>query len=262
MHLTITQYRLQHRFSVDIDYLQPRISYRETIQSQARASYRHKKQTGGAGQFADIAMLVEPINGDFAPPDDISVRNKHDMATPWGAKIEFIDGIVGGVIDMRRFAGSIQKGVLEAMQQGPIAGYPVGNVRIVVYDGGMHTVDSNDAAFKSASRMCFRDAFRKAQPVMLEPIMDVEITVPEAYVGDVMGDLNTRRGQIHGIEAEGIFQKIRAYIPEAELYRYSTSLRSMTQGRGIHNATFLRYEAMPRHVQEKVAEEANTMAEA
>jgi elongation factor G len=110
--------------------------------------------------------------------------------------------------------------------------------------------------------MCFRDAFRKAQPVMLEPIMDVEITVPEAYVGDVMGDLNIRRGQIHGIEAEGIFQKIRAYVPEAELYRYSTALRSMTQGRGIHNATFLKYEAMPRHVQEKVAEEANTMAEA
>ena len=262
MHLTIAKYRLQNRFGVEIDFYRPKISYRETIQSQARASYRHKKQSGGAGQFADISMLVESLDGEFKPPADITVRGTTELETAWGAKIEFIDGIVGGVIDMRRFSGSIQKGVLEAMQRGPIAGYPVGNVRVVVYDGGMHPVDSNDAAFKSAGRMCFRDAFRQAKPVILEPICDVEVMVPDSYTGDVMGDLNTRRSRIQGIEAEGVLQKIKAHVPEAELYRYSTSLRSMTQGRGLHTATFYQYEAMPRDIQEKLKKEAEDMVEA
>lgn len=262
MHLMIAQYRLSNRFNVEIEYLKPKISYRETIQGQARASYRHKKQSGGAGQFADISMLVEPINGEFNPPADISVRGVTTLSTDWGAEIEFIDGIVGGVIDMRRFSGSIQKGVLEAMQQGPVAGYPVGAVRIVVFDGGMHAVDSNDAAFKSAARMCFRDAFKKAVPVLLEPIHEVEVLVPEAYTGEVMSDMNTRRARIHGIEAEGVLQKIKAHVPEAELYKYSTALRSMTQGRGLHTAKYLGYEAMPRHVQEQVQKEAEEMVEA
>lgn len=262
MHLSIARYRLQHRFGVDIEYYRPKISYRETINSQARSSYRHKKQSGGAGQFADISMLVEPINGAFNPPADINVRNTSELVTSWGAKIEFIDAIVGGVIDMRRFAGSIQKGVLEAMQRGPIAGYPVGALRVVVYDGNMHAVDSNDAAFKSAGRMCFRDAFKKAQPVILEPVCEVEVLAPESYTGDIMSDLNTRRSRIQGIETEGVLQKIKAHIPEAELYRYSTSLRSMTQGRGLHSATFIGYEMMPRNVQEQLQKEAEEMAEA
>ena len=207
-------------------------------------------------------MLVEPMDGEFNPPADINVRGKTELKTAWGATIEFIDGIVGGVIDMRRFSGSIQKGVLEAMQRGPIAGYPVGNVRVVVFDGGMHPVDSNDAAFKSAGRMCFRDAFRKAQPVILEPVHDVEIMVPDSYTGDVMGDLNTRRSRIQGIEAEGVLQKIKAHVPEAELYRYSTSLRSMTQGRGLHTATFYQYEAMPRNIQDQLQKEAEEAVEA
>ena len=262
MHLTIAQYRLLNRFGVEVEFYRPKISYRETIQAQARSSYRHKKQTGGAGQFADISMLVEPLQGDFKPPADISVRGTTELKTAWGSTIEFIDGIVGGVIDMRRFSGSIQKGILEAMQRGPIAGYPVGNVRVVVYDGGMHPVDSNDAAFKSAGRMCFRDAFRSAQPVILEPICDVEIMVPDSYTGDVMGDLNTRRSRIQGIEVEGVLQKIKAHVPEAELYRYSTHLRSMTQGRGLHTTTFYQYEAMPRNVQEQLQKAADDMVEA
>lgn len=262
LHLAIAKYRLSNRFHVEVEYVKPRISYRETIQSQARSSYRHKKQTGGAGQFADISMLVEPLDGSFSPPSDITVRNVSTFETDWGGSVEFIDAIVGGVIDMRRFSGSIQKGILEAMQQGPVAGYPVGDVRIVVYDGSMHSVDSNDAAFKSAGRMCFRDAFKNAVPVILEPIMDVEILVPEAHTGDVMSDLNTRRARIHGIETEGVLQKIKAYVPEAELYMYSTALRSMTQGRGLHSASFLAYEAMPRHVQEQVQKEAEEMVEA
>ena len=180
----------------------------ETVQQQARSKYRHKKQTGGAGQFADIAMLVEPLNGDFVPPADISVRKEHNETTAWGSTIQFIDGIVGGVIDMRRFFGAIQKGIMEALQNGPIAGYPVGDVRVVIYDGGMHSVDSNEAAFKTAARMCFRAAFRDASPVMLEPIHNIEVLVPDTYTGDVMGDMNTRRARIQGIDAEGPFQKI------------------------------------------------------
>jgi len=169
---------------------------------------------------------------------------------------------MGGVIDMRRFFGAIRRGVLEASQKGPIAGYPVGNVRVVIYDGSMHAVDSNEAAFKSAARMCYRDAFRQANPAILEPIIDIEVLCPDSYTGDVMGDLNTRRSRIQGIESEGIFQKIIAQVPEAELDRYSTVLRSLTQGRGLHRARFSAYEPMPRHIQDKVVSEAGELAEA
>ncbi|HEX7070581.1 MAG TPA: elongation factor G, partial [Rhodothermales bacterium] len=262
MHLEIARYRLRNRFSVEVEFIKPRVAYRETVQGSARASYRHKKQTGGAGQFADISMIVEPLIGEYQPPADISVRNKAVIETGWGSKIEFIDAIVGGVIDMRRFFGAIQKGVQEALQRGPIAGYPVGDVRVVIFDGGMHAVDSNEAAFKTASRACFQEAFRSASPVLLEPIYNVEVTVPESAVGDVMGDLNTRRARIQGIEAEGVFQKIIVQVPEAELYRYSTALRSITQGRGIHSARFAQYEPMPRHVQDHVIQEAEELEEA
>ncbi|MFQ5568260.1 MAG: elongation factor G [Rhodothermales bacterium] len=262
LHLKVAQYRLRNNANVEVEFDRPKVAYRETVQGQARASYRHKKQTGGAGQFADISVLVESCDNPFDAPPDISVRKVAEATTGWGSKIQFIDAIVGGVIDMRRFFGAIQKGVLEAMQNGPIAGYPVGDVRVVIYDGGMHSVDSNEAAFKTAARMCFRDGFRQARPVVLEPIHDVEVIVPETYTGDVMGDMNTRRGRIQGIEAEGILQKIKAQVPEAELYRYSTSLRSMTQGRGIHSSTFSHYEAMPRHVQDQLVAEAEALEEA
>ncbi len=262
LHLKIAQYRLKNNSNVDVEYLRPRVAYRETVQSQARASYRHKKQTGGAGQFADISIMIEPLDGEFQPPRDITKRGEAEVETGWGSKIHFIDAIVGGVIDMRRFFGAIQKGVLEAAPTGPIAGYPIGNVRVVIFDGGMHSVDSNENAFKTAARMCFRQAFREANPVILEPIYEVEVTVPDTYTGDVIGDLNTRRARIQGIEPEGIFQKIRAQVPEAELYRYSTSLRSITQGRGIHSASFSHYEAMPRHVQDQIVADAEAMAEA
>ncbi len=256
MQLEIAKARLNRRFGVDIEFVKPKVAYRETVQSRARAKYRHKKQTGGAGQFADISMIVEPVNGDYQPEADIKVRGEHTEETAWGSKIHFIDAIVGGVIDMRRFFGAIQKGVLEACTNGPVAGYPVGDVRVVIHDGSMHAVDSNEAAFKSASRACFQDAFRQATPVLLEPIYDVEVLVPESYTGDVMGDMNTRRARIQGMEVEGVFQKILAEVPEAELYRYSTSLRSMTQGRGLHRSSFTRYESMPRHVQESVIAES------
>ena len=256
LHLRVAQYRLKHKVNVDVVFSRPKVAYRETVTKESRFSYRHKKQTGGAGQFADISVLIEPLDGEFKPRPDISVRNTVQSTTGWDSTIEFIDGIVGGVIDMRRFFGAIQKGVLEGMQQGPVAGYPVGDVRLVIYDGGMHSVDSNENAFRTAARICFRQAFRQAKPVILEPIHNVAVTIPDTYTGDIMGDLNTRRARIKGIEAEGAMQKILADVPEAELYQYSTAVRSMTQGRGIHSSTFSRYEAMPRNVQERVVAEA------
>ncbi len=252
MHLKVAQYRLKSKVNVEVEYTRPRVAYRETVTTEARDSYRHKKQTGGAGQFADISVLIEPLDGEFRKRPDINVRNLVQAQTAWGSTIEFIDAIVGGVIDMRRFFGAIQKGVLEGMQRGPVAGYPVGDVRFVIFDGGMHSVDSNENAFRTAARMVFRESFRKAKPVILEPIHDVEVTVPDTYTGDVMGDLNGRRATIKGMEAEGTMQKILVQVPEAELYQYSTRVRSMTQGRGIHSARFSHYQAMPRNVQENV----------
>jgi elongation factor G len=261
-HLDVAKFRLKNRFNVEVAYERPKISYRETVQGRSRSSYRHKKQTGGAGQFADISMLVEPLDGPFNAPDDMKQRGEHTLTTDWGSKVHFVDAIVGGVIDMQRFFGAIQKGVADALKEGPVAGYPVGDVRVVVYDGGMHSVDSNENAFKTAAKQCFRDAFREANPAVLEPIVELEVLVPEAYMGEVLGDLNTRRARIQGMDAEGVFQTIRAEVPEAELYRYSTSLRSMTQGRGLHRASFARYEPMPRHVQEKLISERAELEEA
>lgn len=261
MHLKVAQYRLKSKVNVEVDFSRPRVAYRETVTIEARASYRHKKQTGGAGQFADISVLIEPLEGEFKKRPDISVRNTVQSTTGWGSTIEFIDGIVGGVIDMRRFFGAIQKGVLEGMQKGPVAGYPVGDVRFVIYDGGMHSVDSNENAFRTAARFGFRDSFRKAKPVILEPIHDVRVTIPDAYTGDIMGDLNGRRATIKGMEAGGSMQIILAQVPEAELYQYSTRVRSMTQGRGIHSARFSHYQAMPKNVQEQVVADAARAAE-
>ncbi len=261
MHIAIVRGRLKNRFGVEVELRIPKVSYRETIQKNARGQYRHKKQTGGAGQFADIALIVEPLKGEYKPSPDVKVRNVSTTETEWGTKLETIDAIVSGVIDMRRFSGAIQKGVLEAMRNGPIAGYPCGDVRIVVYDGKMHSVDSNEAAFKTAARQCFRQAFEAGNPILLEPICDIEVLMPDEYTGDVMSDLNTRRARIQGMEAEGANQKIIAQAPEVELLRYSTQLRSLTQGRGLHTAKFKQYEPMPRNVQDKVAEEARKAKE-
>ncbi|PAP77168.1 elongation factor G [Rubrivirga marina] len=252
MHLDIAKYRLAHRAGVEVAFERPKVSYRETVRGRAEARYRHKKQTGGAGQFADISLLVEPLDGEFQPEGQMKVRGEHTAETDWGSKVHFVDAIVGGVIDMQRFFGAIQKGVADMLRQGPVAGYPVGDVRVVVFDGGMHSVDSNENAFKTAAKMAFRDGFRDARPAILEPIVELEVLVPEAYMGDVLGDLNTRRARIQGMVAEGPFQKIVAQVPEAELYRYSTSLRSMTQGRGLHRARFSHYDPVPRDVQDQL----------
>ena len=261
MHLDIAKYRMAHRANVEVAFERPRISYRETVRSRADAKYRHKKQTGGAGQFAEIEILVEPADHDFEPPGAMKVRNEAEVTTEWGSRVHYVDAIVGGVIDMQRFFGAIQKGVADMLREGPVAGYPVGDVRVVIYDGSMHSVDSNENAFKTAAKMAFRDGFRDAQPAILEPIVELEVLVPDTHMGDVLGDLNTRRARIQGMEAEGPFQKIVAHVPEAELYRYSTALRSMTQGRGLHRASFSHYDPVPRDVQAKlIAEQSAEVA--
>ena len=262
MHLQVAKDRLLERFGVEVAFSTPRIAYLETIQSSARASYRHKKQSGGAGQFGEMAIIVEPYDGEFHAPDDVKVRGEEVVETDWGAEVHFVNAIVGGVIDMRRFFAAIQKGVLDAMEEGPVAGFPVGDVRVVIYDGGMHPVDSNEAAFKACSFNVFRNAFREAKPALLEPIHEVTVTVPETYTGDVISDLNTRRARVQGIAAKGMLQEITAEVPEAELHRYSTTLRSITQGRGMYQSQFSHYQQMPRNVQDDVVEQAGAMEKA
>lgn len=262
LHLQIAKSRLERRAGVNVGFIQPRISYRETIKDRATAEYRHKKQSGGAGEFADISILVEPLNGEFHPPDFVDVRGEETIQTEWNADAHFVDAIVGGVIDMNKFFSSIQKGVLNAMKEGPVAGFPVGDIRIVIFDGGMHPVDSNEAAFKRAAYECFRHAFDQARPALLEPIHEVTVTTPNDYTGDVISDLNTRRGRIQGIDTKGPLQRINAEVPEAELHKYSTALRSITHGRGLHTTQFSHYETMPGNVQEKVVEQATAEAPA
>jgi elongation factor G len=262
MHLQIAQSRLQRRAGVEVRFTTPRISYRETIEGRAMADYRHKKQSGGAGEFADISLLVEPLDGDFHPPDFVTVRGEDTVETEWGAEIHFVNAIVGGVIDMNKFFSSIQKGVLNAMEEGPVAGFPVGDIRVCIYDGGMHPVDSNEAAFKRAAYECFRNAFHDATPTLREPIYEVTVTTPDEYTGDIISDLNTRRGRIQGINTQGALQRINAEVPEAELHKYSTTLRSITHGRGLHTTRFSHYESMPGNVQEEVVEEATAEAAA
>ena len=249
-HLEVARAWLASRAGVDVSFGTPRIGYRETVGATGRARYRHKKQSGGAGQFAEIEVLVEPWTEDYAPPPDRKLRGQATVETDWGSRVHFVDSVVGGAIDMQRFFGAIQRGIVDSLRHGPLAGYPVGDVRVVVLDGTMHSVDSNENAFKMAARQAFQQAFGDARPAVLEPVVELEVTIPEDRMGDVLGDLNTRRARIQGLDAEGVFQVVRCHVPEAELHRYATSLRSMTQGRGLHRARFSHYGATPRPVQD------------
>ena len=231
LHLAIILQRLKQKFGVDVNQLPPRIPYRETIKKRGDSKYRHKKQTGGAGQFAEVWMYVEP-----GPP---------------GSGIEFTNTLVGQNVD-RVFVPSVEKGVRSACEEGILAGYRVTDVKAVFYDGKMHPVDSKDIAFQIAGKGAFKECFMNGNPVLLEPIYNLEVIVPEEYMGDVMGDISVRRGKIQGVNSEGPFQKITAKVPLAELYRYSTALRSMTQGRGMHRQSFSHYEQMPKEIQDKV----------
>lgn len=254
MHLTVCKWFLDTMYKLHTDFVTPRISYRETIRKPAAASYRHKKQSGGAGQFGEVHLKIEPYYDGMAEPDEFPVRGKEVVPLEWGGKLVFYNCIVGGVIDAR-FIPSILKGVMEKMEEGPITGSYVRDVRVMVYDGKMHPVDSNDISFKIAGMMAFKEAFMKSEPQLLEPIYDVEVNLPEEMMGDVMSDLQTRRALIMGMDTKGRFQVIRAKVPLAELDRYSTTLRSLTQGRANFTQHFAEFAPVSFDIQQKLAKE-------
>ena len=233
LHLDVVLQKLKQKFGVEVDTVEPKIPYRETITAKAEGHHRHKKQTGGRGQFGEVYLRAEPKGR--------------------GEGYEFEDKVVGGNIP-GKYIPAIEKGIVEAMSEGVLAGYKTVDFMVTVYDGSYHTVDSSDMAFKLAGSQAFQKAFLAAKPILLEPIYRVRVTVPEKYTGDVMGDLNSRRGRIQGMDPEGHFQVIHAEVPLAELYKYSTSLRSMTQGTGDYTMALSHYEQVPHDVTLKVIE--------
>jgi elongation factor G len=241
LHLEILVERLKKRFGVDVLLSKPHVPYRETIRGKAQDEYRHKKQSGGRGQFGEVHLKVEPL--------------------PRGARFEFVDEVKGGVIP-GQYIPAVEKGVVAGMEKGPLAGYPVVDVRVAVFFGKYHDVDSSEMAFKIAAETCFHQVVLKASPVLLEPYSDLEVRVPEEFLGDVMGDMSSRRGKILGTESSGHYQVIKARAPAAELYKYATHLRSITQGRGMHHAKFSHYEDVPREIAEKVIATAKAEKEA
>jgi len=235
MHVEVAVERLKNRFNVEVDLHQPRVPYLETIRKESRAQGRYKKQTGGRGQFGDCVIVLEPLDGHQG--------------------YEFVDKIVGGVIP-QSFRPAVDKGIQEAMLHGELAGAPVQGVRVRLVDGSYHTVDSSEMAFKIAGSMAFKSAYENADPVLLEPIMELEVSTPDEAVGAVNGDLNSRRGRLQGMEPRGGMTSIKAEVPMAEILTYSQALTSMTGGRGDYHMHFLRYEEVPSHIAQKVIDDA------
>jgi elongation factor G len=235
LHLEVIADRLRRRYNVHVELHEPRVRYRETIKARGESKYRHKKQTGGAGQFAEVWMRIEP--------------------KPRDTGVEFTNSLVGQNVD-RVFVPSVEKGVQKACEEGILAGYRVVDVKIDFYDGKMHPVDSKDIAFQIAGYFAFKESFMAARPCLLEPIHTVEIRIPEDCMGKVMGDLSSRRGKILGMDMDGGFQTIKAQVPAKELYRYSSTMRSLTGGRGVHTEDFSHYEEMPRDQEQKIIAES------
>lgn len=254
MHLAVAKWKIEHNHKLEVKFIKPRIPYRETIRKMADANYRHKKQSGGSGQFGEVYMRIEPWYEGMPEPTDISVRGRETYELDWGGKLVFYNCIVGGAIDAR-FLPSILKGVMEKMQVGPLTGSYVRDVRVCVYDGKMHPVDSNDISFKIAGLQAFRQAFQQADPQILEPIYHVEVLCPDDLTGAVMGDLQSRRALVEGIDSEGHFQKVVSRVPLAEMEGFSSSLRSLTQGRAKFRSSFLEYAPMPFELQRKLIDE-------
>lgn len=247
-------WRLKTQYKIEAEFVKPRISYRETVRKPAKADYRHKKQTGGSGQFGEVHILVEPFVEGMPDPEEFKVRERQTHELEWGGRLEFLNCIVGGAIDTR-FVPAVVKGLLETMAEGPMTGSRVQDVRVSLYDGKMHPVDSNEISFKIAATMAFKDAFEKANPMLLEPIYNVEVVCPSDVMGDVMTDLQNRRSIIMGMEPDGQFQKIMALTPLAELHLYATTLRSISQGRAYHKWSFESYKLVPENVKDDVLHE-------
>jgi len=253
MHLAVVKWKLENIYHLDVAYAKPRIAYRETIRRNAEATYRHKKQSGGAGQFGEVAMRIEPYYDGMPEPQGLNVRGKEEYPLPWGGKLVYYNCIVGGVID-QRFLPSIMKGVMEKMHRGPLTGSYVRDVRVSVFDGKMHPVDSNDMAFKTAGMMAFRDAFQQADPQLLEPVYQVEVLAPDELTGNIMGDLQSRRAMVEGFDAEGHFTVIKAKVPHVEMHGYASALRSLTQGRARFRMHFDHYAPVSGDLQKKLTE--------
>ncbi|MBU0985430.1 MAG: elongation factor G [candidate division Zixibacteria bacterium] len=240
-HIEVLCEKVKSRFGVEVELSKPRIPYRETIRAKTEKQYKHKKQSGGRGQYGDVHLRIEP-----------NTR---------GAGFEFEDAVTGGVIP-GKYIPAVEKGVVEAMVSGGLCGAPVVDVKVAVFFGSYHDVDSSDMAFKIAGLMAFREGYMDCKPVILEPVYNIEVLVPDEFTGDVMGDLSSRRGKIAGMDPEGGSQRIRASVPQAELYQYSVDLRSMTQGQGVYSMEFARYEEVPHDAAQKIIDEAKALKEA
>jgi elongation factor G len=251
LHLATIDWTLKNLYGIEAQFEQPRIAYRETIQRPATQSYRHKKQSGGAGQFGEVHIKIEPWHEGMEEPVGFNIRGKEEIDLKWGGKLVFYNCITGGVIDTR-YLPAILKGILEVMEEGPLTGSYARDIRVMVFDGKMHTVDSNDISFKIAGAHAFKAAFLDAKPKLLEPIQDLEVRVPEELMGNVMTDLQSRRSIIMGMDSDGKHQIIKAKVPEAEMYRYSTSLRSQTQGRATFSTKFASFEPVPTNIQQEL----------
>ena len=262
-HLRTLKWRMENNEKIQVVYEEPKIPYRETITKAARADYRHKKQSGGAGQFGEVHLIVEPYAEGMPDPTvfkfggqeyRINVKSKEEIDLEWGGKLVFINSVVGGAIDAR-FMPAILKGVMERMESGPLTGSYARDVRVIVYDGKMHPVDSNELSFMLAGRTAFAKAFKEAGPKVLEPIYDLEVFVPADFMGDVMSDLQGRRAMIMGMDSEAGYQKLQAKIPLKELANYSISLSSITGGRASFTTKFASYELVPNDIQQQLIKE-------
>ena len=259
-HLRTLKWRLENNDKMSVEFDEPKIPYRETITKAARADYRHKKQSGGSGQFGEVHLIVEPYEEGMPVKDSykfgnqeykVSVKDTQEISLEWGGKLVLINSIVGGAIDAR-FIPAILKGVMDRMEQGPLTGSYARDVRVIVYDGKMHPVDSNEISFRLAGRNAFAEAFRNANPKVLEPIYDVEVLVPTEIMGDVMSDINGRRGMVLGMESEKQFTRLKALVPLKELSNYSTTLSSLTGGRATFTMAFKSYELVPADGQDQL----------
>lgn len=248
LHLDLIKQRVEKEFEVKMHFADPKISYRETITGKSSAEYRHKKQSGGAGQFGEIHMVVENFFEEMEEPKGFNIRQKEIEDLPWGGKLAFYWCIVGGAIDSR-YIGAIKKGIMQQMNEGPLTGSRCQNIRVTVFDGKMHSVDSNDISFQLAASGAFKDAFQNASPQLLEPVYKVEILCPDENTGDIMGDLQTRRAMISGMDSEGHYQKIIAEVPLAEMHDYGSTLRAISGGKAKFTMKFSDYKLVPQNVQ-------------
>lgn len=262
-HINILKWHLTNTYKIEVDLFPPKIPYRETITKVAAGDYRHKKQSGGAGQFGEVHLIIEPIVEGVPAGNKfkvegrdliLNIKGKEEYPLEWGGMLEYYNCIVGGAIDAR-FMPAILKGIMEKMEEGPLTGSYARDIRVFVYDGKMHPVDSNEISFKLAGRNAFKEAFKKAGPKIMEPIYNVEVMVPSDCMGDVMSDLQNRRAMIEGMSSEKGFEVLRARVPLAELYKYSTTLSSLTSGRATFTMEFADYQQVPSEVQEKLLKE-------